>query len=1202
MSTAGRTAIRAEGGEQVVRSQFPNMTSGADTADGSSRARPIFFDPTGRRRKYLAILVAGLVIAVTAWITGFALSLYYLSIVSEPVTETSSPHAPMQSASDTHSGARPRASKCFAGRPVSGRAASPVIYAHLPAWPPWSLVSLRRNCDRINGLLPEWYSLSYSEAAVTRLDTGEPHMVQIDEIIAENRMSVVLMPVVDASGYAEPGKAVSAFRSEQWISGVTDSVATTVSANGYDGICIDFSGLPAAAFDGAARFFEHLKTRLQASGRETCLVAPLSEAIWEHDALRPFVDRTVVLAFQEPGRASPPGPLAPQAWFADRIDTVREKLDPSGTIIAIGGFAYDWISGEPAPRRIPYLEILRQAGQAEGEIRLDPNTLNNAAEFVDSTGRLHQAWMLDAVSAHNQLRMLDGGGFTGLAVWSLGEDDPQTWNLIGDRVMAPGAAAEILARIDVSSYVGYRGEGAFEKVSAGPVTGIRQLRVDPASGLITGQAFERLPRPYTLQRYGMDDRNRISITFDDGPDPRFTPQVLDVLKAYKVPATFFVIGRNALGMPDTVERIADAGHEIGVHTFFHPDIEKVSDFRRTYEVNATQRLISVITGRRTRLFRLPYGRASGPVVGAQAAIVETMNDEGYLVVGTDISPPDWKATGSVAIAAHVSEAVLAGKGNVIVMHDAGGDRSETVEALPAIIETLRRNGYEFVPLGELAGLSHDDVMPIDTGPRLLFDSLSFAAAASFGGALVWLFWITIVLGIARALAIVTLAHMRHRHLVAPEGYTPPVTVIVPAFCEETVIEDCIAAVLASDYPALRVIAVDDGSTDATLAVLQARFGNDRRVTILSQPNRGKFAALDYAYGHVETDVVVAIDADTCIDPGAIRQLVRHFADPRVGAVAGNVKVGNRRNLLSCMQSLEYITAQNLDRRAFERFNGILVVPGAIGAWRREAVAATGFYTASTLAEDADLTVSVIRAGYRVVYEDRALARTEVPETIGQFLRQRLRWTLGMMQTGWKHRGAFREGRAVGLVSITDILVFGVMLPLIAPLADLLFLGTMVDFAVDRFLRPAPLGGPSQAVVAGYVAFICADMLLAMTAFRLEPAESWWPIALVPLQRFFYRQLLYISAIRAMVRALSGRMAEWRKVTRIVHSDDEAPARAARRIVGLERSDPADAGRSAEILPPLSGEQAAAALRQLARHDRIAGRRVHDDGMDRGNAA
>jgi cellulose synthase/poly-beta-1,6-N-acetylglucosamine synthase-like glycosyltransferase/peptidoglycan/xylan/chitin deacetylase (PgdA/CDA1 family) len=1179
------------------------MTTGAGSAGGSDRARPVFFDPTGRRRKYLAVLAVGLATAVVAWVAAFALSLYYLSIVSEPVTETSSPHAPTQSASNAHSGMRRRESNCFAGRPETGGAASPAIYARLPSWPQWGLVSLRRHCDRVNGLLPQWYSLSYTEAAVTPLDTGEPHMVQIAEIIAENRSSVVLMPVVDASGYAQPGKAVSAFQSEQWISGVTDSIAATVSANGYDGICIDFSGVPASAFSGVARLFEKLKTRLQGSGGKTCLVAPLSEALWEHDALKPVVDRMIVLAFQEPGRASPPGPLASQAWFTDRINAVREKLDPSRTIIALGGFAYDWTSGEPAPRRVPYLEILRQAGLADGEIRLDPNTLNNGAEFMDAGGRRHQAWMLDAVSVHNQLRALAGDGFAGLAVWSLGEEDPQIWDLIGDGAMPPAGAAAILSRIDVSNYVGYRGDGAFEQVSAGPVTGIRRLRVDPASGLITGQSFKRLPRPYTLERYGMDGRNLVSITFDDGPDQRFTSQVLDVLEAYKVPAAFFVIGRNALRIPETVERIADAGHEIGVHTFFHPDIERVSDLRRTYEINATQRLISVMTGRRTRLFRLPYGRASGPVVGAQAAIVEAMNEEGYLVVGTDISPPDWKATGSAAIAAHVSDAVLAGKGNVIVLHDAGGDRGETVEALPAIIETLRRNGYEFVPLGELVGQSRDDVMPVDTGPRLLFDSLSFAAVSSLGKALVWLFWITILLGIARVLSIVTLAHLRRRHLVAPQGYAPPVTVIVPAYCEETVIEDCIAAVLASDYPELRVIAVDDGSTDATLAVLQARFGNDRRVRIISQSNRGKFAALDHAYGHVKTDIIVAIDADTFIDPGAVRQLVRHFADPRVGAVAGNVKVGNRHNLLTSMQSLEYITAQNLDRRAFERFNGILVVPGAIGAWRREAVAAAGFYTASTLAEDADLTVSVIQAGYRVVYEDRALAETEVPETIGQFLRQRLRWTLGMMQTGWKHRGAIREGRAVGLVSITDILVFGVMMPLIAPLADLLFLGTMADFAVDRFMRPVPLGGPSQAVIAGYVAFICADLLLAMIAFRLEPTESWWPIALVPLQRFFYRQLLYISAIRAAARALSGRMAEWRKVTRVIHSDDAAPVRAARRIVGLERPGPADsAGADAEARPVLTGEQAAAALRQLARHDRIAGSRIHDDGMDRGNAA
>ena len=195
------------------------------------------------------------------------------------------------------------------------------------------------------------------------------------------------------------------------------------------------------------------------------------------------------------------------------------------------------------------------------------------------------------------------------------------------------------------------------------------------------------------------------------------------------------------------------------------------------------------------------------------------------------------------------------------------------------------------------------------------------------------------------------------------------------------IENTVRSALASDYPNLRTIVVDDGSKDATSAVVREKFAKeiaDGRVLLLTKTNAGKAEALNHALKHTQDEIYVGIDADTVIAPNAISILVPHFANAKVAAVAGNAKVGNRVNLWTRWQALEYITSQNFERRALNVFGAVSVVPGAIGAWRVSAVREAGGYHTDTVAEDADLTMSLLENGWRVVNEDRALAFTEAP--------------------------------------------------------------------------------------------------------------------------------------------------------------------------------------------------------------------------------
>jgi cellulose synthase/poly-beta-1,6-N-acetylglucosamine synthase-like glycosyltransferase len=210
----------------------------------------------------------------------------------------------------------------------------------------------------------------------------------------------------------------------------------------------------------------------------------------------------------------------------------------------------------------------------------------------------------------------------------------------------------------------------------------------------------------------------------------------------------------------------------------------------------------------------------------------------------------------------------------------------------------------------------------------------------------------------------------------------------------------------------------------------------------------------------------------------------------------------------------------------------LVVPGAVGAWRTEAVRKAGLFSGNTVTEDADLTVAVHRAGYRVVFQEQARSVTEAPASVRDFMRQRLRWTFGMLQTSWKHRGATAEGRTVGYISIVDAIWFGVFSSLFAPLVDLLLVvllmqGTWAIAANDVAL----IASVPPALILAYFALTALDVINTIVAFWFEKRFDWRLLLLVPFLRFGYRQLLYISTIRALVQAMTGTVACWNKLDR-----------------------------------------------------------------------
>jgi cellulose synthase/poly-beta-1,6-N-acetylglucosamine synthase-like glycosyltransferase/peptidoglycan/xylan/chitin deacetylase (PgdA/CDA1 family) len=616
----------------------------------------------------------------------------------------------------------------------------------------------------------------------------------------------------------------------------------------------------------------------------------------------------------------------------------------------------------------------------------------------------------------------------------------------------------------------------------------------------------------------------IALTFDDGPDPAWTPQVLDMLKKYGAKATFFTVGSKVAKYPELARRIVAEGHELGNHTYSHADLAALPGWRLKLELSLTQRALAGATGLHTTLARPPYSSTPAAISGPQWASMKALAAEGYLVTLTDLDTRDWSRPGTANIAA--SSLPARGRGAVVMMHDSGGDRRQTVEAVGAVLRELAGKGYRAVTVTKALGMPSAH-QPAGGAEQFAGSALNLAQRASetFADVLAWVLLAAGALTLGRLGFFAGLAWVhaarnrggRRRKGRAPVwSAPPPVTVIVPAYNEAAGIQATVRSLVDTTYQGpLEILVVDDGSTDDTAALAQAL--GLPGVRVIRRPNGGKPAALNTGIAQATHELLIMVDGDTVFEPATIGHLVRQLADPAVGAVSGNTKVGNRRGMIGRWQHIEYVIGFNLDRRAFELLDCMATVPGAIGAFRRSALVALGGVSAETLAEDTDLTMALCRAGWRVVYEEKALAWTEAPTSLGQLWKQRYRWCYGTMQAMWKHRRAGLGPGAFGRRCLGYLTLFQVLLPLLAPVVDLMAIYNTV------------LGDPLP-VVAVWAGFVVVQALTGWYALRLdgERASALW---VLPLQQFVYRQLMYLVVIQSLATALLGVRLRWQRMER-----------------------------------------------------------------------
>ena len=1147
---------------------------------------PVFYDPRRARWKRLRRLIDTGAIVVSALVIFFV----YTALRDEPLPELLfSPQkrafkAFKESEKDK---ARERQKKIAArSHRKSKLAASQVKLnqgegiraAFYVPWDAASFSSLRDYARQIDLLYPDWLHVLSADGRLQGIDeqTGK-----FFDVLQSNNVRPVddrVMPFLNAE---DPGMEVfpmvNNFNGSDWVGDITgflkdpeartafrQQVGQFLSSGRYHGLMVDFEAFPAEGQPGYVALLQELSSDLHARAMKLYVAVPAHNGEFNYPAVAATADGVVLMNYDEHYPGGKPGAVASQDWFVENLKFAKTVIPQEKIICAIANYGYDWVQ-RPKKGALPpgvhdasvsLQEAWLEARDSDEDVSFDDDALNPHFSYLDEHSLKHDVWFVDAVTALNHMRAAQTLGIQTFALWRLGGEDRSVWR-VWDQPGDAGAADK-LKDVPPGFDVDMEGQGEILRIEDKPAHGTRDLTIDADSRLITDEVFQTLPEPYRVGRYGYSP-NKVAITFDDGPDPEWTPKILDVLKQKNATATFFLIGIQTDKFSGIAERIYQDGHTIGNHTFTHPDVSNISTAYMKVELNLTERLFASLTGIRATLMRPPYAIDEEPDTADQVRPLEIPQEMGYITVGNRIDPNDWSNNprrSAEQITSYVLSHLPPCKqedlrcGNIILLHDGGGNRAETVRALPMIIDGIRARGYEIAPVYELLGKTRADVMaPLPRGEKWAarLDRFGFWMFEAAILAITWIFLIGDLLMTGRLLFIGAAAVYDRLHEkifgkpAEVASYKPKVAVLIPAYNEEKVIERTVRAALNSNYPNLRVIVIDDGSKDKTLAVARKAFAAESaagQVLILGKPNSGKAEALNYGIEHIgDAELFVGIDADTIIAPDAIARLVPHFINPKVGAIAGNAKVGNRVNFWTRWQALEYITSQNFERRALDVLGAVSVVPGAIGAWRVSAVREAGGYHTDTVAEDADLTMALLRLGYRVEYEDMALAYTEAPTNANGLMRQRFRWSFGILQAVYKHRSVVARKGALGWVALPNIVIFQILLPLVSPLIDIMFgLGTIWYFIQKHFHPDSTDPASFHKLVAFFFAFLVIDFIASAIAFALErrrpdDKEDVMLLSQVWLQRFAYRQLFSVVLFKTLKRALEGRRFAWDKLER-----------------------------------------------------------------------
>jgi cellulose synthase/poly-beta-1,6-N-acetylglucosamine synthase-like glycosyltransferase/spore germination protein YaaH/peptidoglycan/xylan/chitin deacetylase (PgdA/CDA1 family) len=1021
---------------------------------------------------------------------------------------------------------------------------------------PWnanvSLPDLKKNADKINTIFPEWFFIdTVTHRLQTRIDSAGLALMQQKKLRIMPMLTNFNSSKNDFDGKLLHRILKDTIARNKFIQQVSD----TLSFYHLSGINVDFEELQEKTNDPLTSFQKKLFETLHAKNLLVSMDVEPMNSDYDYKKLSDYNDYIILMAYDEYNGSTGPGPISGQKWIEDAVSWTADRIDPSKIIVGVAGFGYSWSDGKLDALPLTYNDAINKAKTINAKIIYDDDTynlhFNYATENTEDSSDVinHEVWFTDAATTFNILRFSDEFPTAGTVLWPLGSEDQRIWRFY-NRSLSNASLQKNPFNFDslktipvVQNSVGFQGEGEVLDIIYSPQPGKINFEIDSSEQLISEQNYLQLPSGYVIKKFAEDTTigkgHKLILTFDDGPSAEWTPKILDILEREKVPAAFFVIGINAEQNIPLLKREYNDGFEIGNHTFTHHNIAEMSLSRAALEMKLTRLLIESVTGHSTILFRAPYNADSEPQTYDELAPIERSRQENYLTINESIDPNDWASGVSAdSIFERVVRQVISTNASIILLHDAGGEtRQATVEALPRIIDYFKKQGYVFSSVSDLMGKTRDEVMPrvADSRDRWTRKFNFFLAETAYwsGQILFTLFIIGILLSVGRMIVMAILASIQKRKeenskpgvfpvfLLGEKNKSPLVSIVVPAYNEELNSIRTVNSLLAQDYQEIEIIFVDDGSRDKTFLNISEAFRDNPKVFVFTKTNGGKASALNFGIEKSNADFVVCIDADTQLKSDAVSLLMKKFDGENVAAVAGNVKVGNEVNMITRWQSIEYITSQNFDRRAFDLLNCITVIPGAIGAFRKDAILIAGGFTTDTLAEDCDLTMRLLRNGYIIRNCTAAISYTEAPETFKQFLKQRFRWSFGVMQCFWKHRDTIfnKKYKNFGMIAMPNILIFQIILPILAPLADIILVLSLLAASFGIVVASIP------HIILYYFIFTLVDIAGAALAFAYEKENHLKLIWMLP-QRLVYRQMMYYILIKSFNKAIKGEMQGW----------------------------------------------------------------------------
>lgn len=993
-------------------------------------------------------------------------------------------------------------------------------------WDPHALRSLKQNMRNLNLVIPEWLFINPKTCELE---------IRVDKkaLALMRKSGIPIMPMLTnnyKNGFRSEGIG-RIMRNPALRKRFINSMLVVCHRFRFQGVNIDLEDLTINDNAQLTNFIKELSQLFHDNGMYiTQDIQPFNDD-YDVQPLAKYNDYLFLMAYDEHNTDSRPGDIASQHWVERATDWAAKNIPNDKLVLGLAAYGYDWPDGDNAST-VSFDQTIASALDAGADIHFNDDSYNLSYSYYDDDNLLHQVYFTDAATLFNMMRFGVTYHLAGFSVWRLGTEDHRLWNFYGkDLAWEQVKKWNMNKMMRLVGYddVNFVGTGEVMDVESEPKEGKVSLAMDPNDAIITEEKYLGLPSTYTITKLGHCGPKDLLLTFDDGPDYRWTPRVLSTLKKYHAPAAFFMVGLQMEKNLPLVRRVYDEGYTIGNHTFTHHNMIENSDARTYAELKLTRMLLESVTGQSTILFRAPYNADADPTQHEEIEPMILASRRDYLFVGEEVDPNDWELGVSADQIYHrVIDGVHRGDGHIILLHDAGGvTRKPTLAALPRIIRTLQHEGYHFISLEKYLGMSRSQLMPpVPKGKTYYAMQANLTLAEiiyHLSDFLTALFVVFIVLGFLRLgfmyyLMVMEKRKERRRHYTTlTEDNAPKVSIIVPAYNEEVNAVRTVETLLKEDYPNFDIYFVDDGSKDHTLDRIHEAFDGNEKVHILGKPNGGKASALNYGIARTSSDYVVCIDADTQLRPDAVSKLMQHFladGEHRIGAVAGNVKVGNQCNMLTRWQAIEYTTSQNFDRMAYSYINAITVVPGAIGAFRKEAIEKAGGLTNDTLAEDCDLTMRIIESGYVIENENFAVAMTEAPENVEQFVKQRVRWCFGVMQTFWKHRASLFNPKkhGFGLWAMPNMLVFQYIIPTFSPLADIMmFVGLF--------------SGNALQILTYYLIFLAVDASVSIMAYLFEHERLWVLLWIIP-QRFFYRWIMYYVLFKSYLKAIKGELQQW----------------------------------------------------------------------------